>query len=337
MRILVTGAAGFIGNEVCSRLLERGDEVIGLDNLNHYYDVRLKLGRLRRLGIDAITNNPNPIISTTFPRFLFQQLDLADSAKMVSLFATSKFDAVVHLAAQAGVRHSLNQPQDYIDSNVTGFLNILEGCRHNPVQHLVFASSSSVYGQNAKVPFSTNDPTDHPVSIYAATKKANELMASSYSHLFQIPATGLRFFTVYGPWGRPDMAPMLFADAILSGRPIDVFNHGNMKRDFTFVQDIVNGTIAVLDKKPIGPHPFHVFNIGRGEPVDLMHFIQLLEDSLGTKAKMNMKDIQPGDVPITWADTQALFDWVQYKPSIKLEQGVSLFADWYKGYWPTLR
>jgi len=333
MRILVTGAAGFIGSTATLRLLARGDEVVGLDNLNDYYEVQLKLDRLARL--------------TPHPRFRFVKLDVADRPGMEALFATEKFDRVIHLAAQAGVRYSLKNPHAYIDSNVVGFMNILEGCRHSKVQHLVYASSSSVYGGNTRMPFSEHDSVDHPVSMYAATKKANELMAHTYSHLFGLPTTGLRFFTVYGPWGRPDMALFLFTKAILEGRAIDVFNHGKMQRDFTFVDDIVEGVIRVLDK-PAAPSaayraetpdpgtsdaPFRVFNIGNHNPVPLMDFIGCIEDALGRKAQKNLLPLQDGDVPATYADVESLQDWVGFAPATDIRTGIGRFVAWYREYY----
>lgn len=332
MKVLVTGAAGFIGMHTSERLLARGDEVVGLDNLNDYYDPQLKLDRLARL-------QPHP-------GFRFVKLDVADRAGMERLFAEEKFDSVIHLAAQAGVRYSLVNPHAYIESNIVGFMNILEGCRHNPVKHLVYASSSSVYGGNEKMPFSEKDSVDHPVSLYAATKKSNELMAHTYSHLYGIPTTGLRFFTVYGPWGRPDMALFLFTKAIIEGRPIDVFNYGKMQRDFTYVDDIVEGVIRTLDRpaqadmefQPLAPNPgtsrapFRVFNIGNQGPVELMAFIEAIENALGKKAAKNLMPIQPGDVPATYADVSALSAWTGHKPSKSIDEGVRSFVDWYVSY-----
>ncbi len=333
MKILLTGAAGFIGSTATLRLLARGDEVVGLDNLNDYYSVQLKQDRLARL--------------TPHKGFRFVQMDVADRAGMEKLFAEERFDRVIHLAAQAGVRYSLQNPHAYIDSNVVGFMNVLEGCRHNQVQHLVYASSSSVYGGNTKMPFSEHDSVDHPVSMYAATKKANELMAHTYSHLFGLPTTGLRFFTVYGPWGRPDMALFLFTKAILEGRPIDVFNHGNMQRDFTFVDDIVEGVIRVMDRVA-APNPdyraetpdpgtsnapFRVFNIGNHNPVPLLDFIGCIEDALGMKAQKNLMPLQDGDVPATYADVDSLRDWVGFTPSTAIRPGIGRFVAWYRDYY----
>jgi UDP-glucuronate 4-epimerase len=320
MKILVTGAAGFVGNAVSLLLAERGDEVVGLDNLNSYYDPRLKERRLERLQ--------------DFARFRFVKMDLADAPGILRLCEAENFDAICHLGAQAGVRYSLENPHAYIESNVVGHLNILEAARKFPVKHLVYASSSSVYGENAKVPFATSDAADSPVSLYAATKRADELMSFTYSHLFGIRATGLRFFTVYGPWGRPDMAPMLFADAIVRGRPIRVFNNGQMMRDFTYISDIALGTVKLLDHGVAettrgASAEATVFNIGRGEPVDLMRFIEILEDALGKKAIKEFLPMQPGDVPRTWADTADLERVVGYRPQVGLEEGVRRFAEWF--------
>jgi len=333
MKILLTGAAGFIGMTTTLRLLARGDEVVGLDNLNDYYSVQLKRDRLARL--------------TPHANFRFVQLDVADRPGIEALFAAEKPDRVIHLAAQAGVRYSLQNPHAYIDSNIVGFMNILEGARHNGVQHLVYASSSSVYGGNTKMPFSEHDSVDHPVSMYAATKKVNELMAHTYSHLFKLPTTGLRFFTVYGPWGRPDMALFLFTKAILEGRPIDVFNHGQMQRDFTFVDDIVEGVVRVLDRtaapdpafNPDRPDPgtsnapYRVFNIGNHSPVQLLDYIACIEDALGMKAQKNLLPLQDGDVPATYADVDALHDWTGFTPATDIRTGVGRFVDWYRGYY----
>ncbi len=333
MKILLTGAAGFIGMTTSLRLLARGDTVVGLDNLNDYYSVQLKQDRLARLRPHA--------------NFRFVQMDVADRAGMEKLFKEERFDRVIHLAAQAGVRYSLQNPHAYVDSNIVGFMNVLEGCRHSGVQHLVYASSSSVYGGNTRMPFSEHDSVDHPVSMYAATKKANELMAHTYSHLFNLPTTGLRFFTVYGPWGRPDMALFLFTKAILEGRPIDVFNHGQMRRDFTFVDDIVEGVIRVTDRvaAPDPAYqsdtpdpgtslaPFRVFNIGNHNPVPLLDFIGCIEDALGQKAQKNLLPLQDGDVPATFADVDALKDWVGFSPATDIRTGIGRFVDWYRAYY----
>ncbi len=333
MKILVTGAAGFIGMHVAQHLLARGDQVIGLDNLNDYYDVRLKEARLARLSSQ--------------PGFRFERLDVADQAGMSALFAREGFERVVHLAAQAGVRYSLQNPQAYVQANLAGFVNILEGCRHGGVRHLVFASSSSVYGGNTKLPFSEHDNIDHPVSLYAATKKSNELMAHAYSHLFSLPVTGLRFFTVYGPWGRPDMALFIFAKAILEDRPIDVFNHGRMQRDFTYIDDIAEGVVRVLDK-PAAPDvafnaaapdpaisnaPYRVFNIGNHQPVELMTYIETLERKLGRVAQKNFLPLQAGDVPATNADVSALRDWTGFSPATSVTDGIERFVTWYRDYY----
>ncbi len=330
MKVLVTGVAGFIGMFVAQRLLARGDRVVGIDNLNDYYDPALKGDRLARLnGSEA---------------FAFHKLDLADRDGMAALFARERFDGVVHLGAQAGVRYSLTHPMAYVDSNLIGFANVLEGCRHHGVAHLVYASSSSVYGGNAKLPYAEADAVDHPVSLYAATKKANEAMAHSYSHLYGLPTTGLRFFTVYGPWGRPDMAPFLFADAMLAGRPIKVYNQGRMTRDFTYVDDIVEGVLRVLDKPATAnPHydpaapdpasssaPWRLFNIGNSTPVPLLDFIDAMERALGVTAVREMLPLQPGDVLATHADTAALDAWVGFSPSTPLAVGVQRFTDWFK-------
>ncbi|MDZ7924744.1 MAG: NAD-dependent epimerase [Marinagarivorans sp.] len=333
MNYLITGSAGFIGFYVVQRLCALGHTVIGIDNLNDYYDVNLKHARLAELK--PLTN------------FNFIQIDLADRNGMANLFATYKFDRVIHLAAQAGVRYSLDNPLAYADSNLIGHLTILEGCRNNNVQHLVYASSSSVYGLNSKTPFATSDSVDHPISLYAATKKANELMSHTYSHLYGIPTTGLRFFTVYGPWGRPDMAPIKFAKAILEGKAIDVYNNGNLSRDFTFVDDIVEGIIRIQDVIPTGKKewtvesgspadssaPYAVYNIGNGNPVQLMDFIGALEKALGVEAKKNFMPMQPGDVYTTYADTQGLEAATGYKPSISIKEGVGRFVDWYREYY----
>ena len=331
--ILVTGAAGFIGFHLCRRLLEDGYQVAGIDNLNDYYDVRLKKARL-----EQIQNIKN---------FRFFKISLEEKDTVLNLFHSEKFDYVVNLAAQAGVRYSLINPYAYVDSNIYGFLNILEGCRHNKIKHLIFASSSSVYGLNTKMPFSTHHNVDHPISLYAATKKANELMAHTYSYLYGIPVTGLRFFTVYGPWGRPDMALFIFTKAILDGKPIDVFNFGRMKRDFTYIDDIVEGIVRVLDKIPgsnrdwnsNNPDPstsivrYKLYNIGNNNPVELMRFIEILEDCLGKKAQKNLLPIQPGDVPETYADIDDLTTDAGFTPSTGIENGIRKFVEWYKWYY----
>lgn len=333
MKVLVTGAAGFIGMGVARQLLARGDEVVGLDNLNDYYDVQLKEDRLAQL---------RPLAG-----FRFARLDVADRDGLAALFEAERFDRVVHLAAQAGVRYSLRNPHAYVDSNIVGFVNVLEGCRHHRVQHLVYASSSSVYGGNTKMPFSERDPVDHPVSLYAATKKANELMAHTYSNLYGLPTTGLRFFTVYGPWGRPDMALFLFTKAILEDRPIEVYNFGDMQRDFTYVDDVVDGVVRALDRPaepdagfdaaapdPSTSHaPYRVFNIGNRNPVPLLDFIGCIERALGRPARKKLLPLQDGDVLATFADTDALKDWIDFLPSTPVEQGVARFIDWYRGYY----
>lgn len=345
MKILVTGTAGFIGFHLAKKLLERGDTVIGLDNINDYYDVNLKYARLEELGIKKEEISSNKLIqSKTYAKHKFIKMDLSNTNEMYALFEKEKFDAVCNLAAQAGVRYSLENPHAYIDSNIKGFMNILEACRHNEVKKLSYASSSSVYGLNKSQPFKTSDHTDHPVSLYAATKKSNEMMAHTYSHLYNISTTGLRFFTVYGPYGRPDMAPMLFADAILNDRPIKVFNHGNMSRDFTYVGDIVDGIIKVIDNPAkssqnfnpetpspdISSAPYRIYNIGNNAPVSLMEFIESLEDKLQIEAKKNFMDIQPGDVVSTYADTNDLIKDFDYKPNTKLADGIGEFVKWYK-------
>lgn len=338
MKILVTGAAGFIGSKLALRLSQRGDEVIGMDNMNEYYDVRLKYGRLAECGIACsgnVLDNGVRHVSVLFPNYSFVRMDLTDRESMRSFFAEEKFDVVVNLAAQAGVRYSITNPYAYLDSNLVGFMNILECCRNNGVGYLVYASSSSVYGMNEKVPFCEDDKVDNPVSLYAATKKANELMAHSYSKLYGLPATGLRFFTVYGPWGRPDMAPMLFARAIVKGEPIKVFNNGNLSRDFTYVDDIVTGTIQVIDHRPVaescpGGVPYKVYNIGCSNPVQLMDFISEMENALGVEARKIFLPMQPGDVLRTYADTSKLEREVGYRPSTSLHDGIASFISWFK-------
>ena len=332
MKILVTGAAGFIGFFTAKKLCERGDEVVGIDNLNDYYDVSLKQARVKQLE--------------PFANFRFIKLDIADREAMAELFTAEKFERVIHLAAQAGVRYSLENPASYIDSNLVGFGNILEGCRHNHIQHLVYASSSSVYGANETMPFSTQDNVDHPVSLYAATKKANELMAHTYSHLYGLPTTGLRFFTVYGPWGRPDMSPFLFAKAILNGEPIKVFNYGKHKRDFTYIDDIVEGVVRCMDKIPEGNPdwsglqpdpsssraPWKIYNIGNSQPVELLNYIELMEKALGKTTTKELLPLQPGDVENTYADVSDLEESIKYMPGTSIERGLNLFAGWYKKY-----
>jgi UDP-glucuronate 4-epimerase len=319
MKVLVTGAAGFIGMHVAARLLARGDQVVGIDNLNDYYDVGLKRARVAELEKQK--------------NFHFEKRDIVDAAGLQALLREGGFERVVHLAAQAGVRYSLQNPAAYVQSNIVGFLNLLEACRAHPVQHLVYASSSSVYGGNKRMPFSETDNVDHPISVYAATKKANELMAHSYSHLHGQPATGLRFFTVYGPWGRPDMALFLFTRAILEGKPIQVFNHGRMQRDFTYIDDIAEGVLRVLDKPPAGPAPHQLFNIGNHQPVELMQFIGLLEARLGRKAEKQLLPIQDGDVPATYADVSALEKWTGFRPTTAVAEGIERFVSWYRGYY----
>jgi len=333
LKILVTGSAGFIGSALTIRLLERGEEVVGIDNLNEYYDVNLKLARLERLR--------------DYKLFKFIKLEISDRVGVEELFVREKFQRVMHLAAQAGVRYSLTNPHAYIDSNIIGFMNILEGCRHNAVEHLAYASSSSVYGANTNMPFSIHDNVDHPVSLYAASKKANELMAHTYSHLYKLPTTGLRFFTVYGPWGRPDMSLFMFTRNILDGKPIDVFNYGNHRRDFTYIDDIVEGVIRVIDKPAqanaswasdnpdpgTSLAPYRVYNIGNNNPVNLLAFIETLEKCLGKKAIKNLLPLQPGDVPDTYADVSDLENDLGYKPGTLLETGISNFVEWYKNYY----
>jgi UDP-glucuronate 4-epimerase len=333
MKILLTGAAGFIGMSTAKRLLERGDDVVGIDNLNDYYDVNLKKNRLLQLA--------------GYKNFRFIKADITDEAGLLKLFHAEKFNRVVHLAAQAGVRYSLVNPHAYINSNVVGFTNILEACRRHQIDHLVYASSSSVYGGNTKLPFSEHDCVDHPVSLYAATKKANELMAHTYSHLYQLPTTGLRFFTVYGPWGRPDMALYLFTRAILSGDAIPVYNYGKMRRDFTYVDDIVEGVVRVLDRAATSDRnqgvvsnnpstssaPYRVFNIGNNKPVELLDFIGCIEDAIGKRSVKELLPLQDGDVPETYADTHALKQWVGFVPSTEIKQGIKKFVDWYQKYY----
>jgi UDP-glucuronate 4-epimerase len=333
MKVLVTGVAGFIGSQTARALLARGDEVIGVDNLNDYYDVNLKLARL------ALMEGKN--------NFHFVKADLAERSDIERVFVEHRPDRVINLAAQAGVRYAMENPRAYVDSNLVGFLNILEGCRHHGVEHLVYASSSSVYGANARMPYSVHDNVDHPLSLYAASKKANELMAHSYSHLFGLPVTGLRFFTVYGPWGRPDMSLFLFTKKILAGEPIDVFNHGQHARDFTFIDDIVEGVVRTLDKVATpnpdwsgmtpdpgtSAAPYRLYNIGNNQPVELMYFIECIEKALGRKAQKNMLPLQPGDVPKTFADVDALVADIGFQPKTPIEEGIQRFIDWYKDFY----
>jgi UDP-glucuronate 4-epimerase len=333
MKVLITGSAGFIGSALALRLLERGDEVVGIDNLNDYYDVELKKARLARTADHAAYSDV--------------RVDLEDREGIAETFRKHQPQRVVNLAAQAGVRYSLENPLAYVDTNLVGFTNILEGSRHNGVEHLVYASSSSVYGSNTRMPFSVHDNVDHPVSLYAASKKANELMAHTYSHLYRIPTTGLRFFTVYGPWGRPDMALFMFTRNILAGKPIDVFNYGNHRRDFTYIDDIVEGVVRVLDRVPepnpdwngdepdsaSSNAPYRLYNIGNNEPVELMHYIEVLEDCLGLRAEKNMLPLQPGDVPATYADVSDLVRDVGYKPNMTVKQGIANFVAWYRDYY----
>lgn len=348
MKILVTGVAGFIGSHITKRLLERDDEVVGLDNINTYYDIDLKYGRLTTLGVQRGSIDWYKFSSSdVYKKFHFIQMNLEDRQAMQMLFANEHFDVVVNLAAQAGVRYSIENPYAYVESNVDGFLNILEGCRHHEIKHLVYASSSSVYGLNGKIPFSEKDSIAHPVSLYAATKKSNELMAHTYSHLYGIPSTGLRFFTVYGPWGRPDMSPFLFADAILNNRPIKVFNNGDMLRDFTYIDDIVEGVIRVIDHIPEGnpdwnaempdPNcstaPYKIYNIGNSQPVRLMDFIQAIEEAIGHPARKEFLPMQPGDVYQTYADTSALQQELGFKPNKPLKEGVKETVEWYRSFY----
>jgi len=330
LKILVTGTAGFIGFHLAKKLLDQGHTVIGLDNINDYYDVNLKYGRLNELGIDKSNLEDNKSLqSSIYPNHKFIKANLEDAETLNKLFETQKFDAVCNLAAQAGVRYSIENPHAYISSNIVGFMNILEACRNYNVKNLSYASSSSVYGLNKEQPFKTTDQTDTPVSLYAATKKSNELMAHTYSHLYNIQTTGLRFFTVYGPWGRPDMAPMLFTDAILNDRAIKVFNHGKMSRDFTYVDDIVDGIVKVINN----PSPYNIYNIGNNSPVNLMEFIETIENALDKKATKNFMDIQPGDVESTFADVSGLIEDFDYKPDTQLSHGVGEFVKWYRGFY----
>ncbi len=352
MKILVTGTAGFIGSHLAQRLVKRGDEVVGLDNINDYYDQNVKYGRLQRAGIIEKLEDGKDIpygevlTSKKDKNYKFIKLNLEDRDAINRLFEEEKFDSVCNLAAQAGVRYSLINPYAYVDSNIVGFVNLLEACRHNEVKHLSYASSSSVYGLNETMPFSVHDNVDHPISLYAASKKSNELMAHTYSYLYNLPTTGLRFFTVYGPWGRPDMALFLFTKAILEDKPIDVYNYGKMKRDFTYIDDIVEGVVRVIDNPPKGnpswsgknpdpgssKAPYKIYNIGNNNPVELMEFIEAIEKALGKKAKKNMLPIQPGDVPATYADVSDLVEDLGYKPATSVQEGVNNFVKWYKEF-----
>lgn len=347
MKHLITGTAGFIGFHLAIKLLERGDEVVGLDNINDYYDVTVKYGRLKESGIEKEEiAYAKKTLSKKYPNYKFIKLNLEDKSEIDKLFKEEKFDKACNLAAQAGVRYSLTNPDAYISSNIVGFINLLEACRHNNIKHLSYASSSSVYGLNEEQPFSTHDNVDHPISLYAASKKSNELMAHTYSHLYKIPTTGLRFFTVYGPWGRPDMALFLFTKAILEDRPIDVFNYGEMQRDFTYIDDIVEGIIRVIDNPPAGnplwsgknpdpsssKAPYKIYNIGNNNPVKLLDFINAIEKAIGKNAKKNMLPIQAGDVPSTYADVSGLINDFGYKPNTPVEKGINRFIKWYREF-----
>lgn len=348
MNILVTGTAGFIGSFTAKKLLSLGHKVTGLDHINDYYDVNLKYDRLKETGIPPDETGYGKLVqSTLHSAYRFIRLDLQDKQNLLGLFERNRFEVVINLAAQAGVRHSITHPQEYIDNNVTGFLNILEACRAFPVRHLIYASSSSVYGMNTRMPFSVSDNVDHPVSLYAATKKSNELMAHTYAHLFGIPSTGLRFFTVYGPWGRPDMALFLFTKAILEGRPVNIYNNGDMQRDFTYIDDIVESVARLVPKPPRGNEewsgeqpdpatstaPYQLFNIGHNSPVALMDFIREIENALGIEAKKNYMEMQPGDVYKTWADVSDLFAYIDYSPRVGIEEGIAKFVKWYRRYY----
>jgi UDP-glucuronate 4-epimerase len=348
MKILITGTAGFIGFHLALKLIESGHDIVGIDNINDYYDIRLKFARLTKCGINVDKINwHRETVSDLYPNYKFIRMNLESKGELMSLCAREEFDMIVHLAAQAGVRYSILNPDAYAQSNLVSFLNVLEVSRHIPVKHLVYASSSSVYGLNSKMPFSVEDNVDHPVSLYAASKKANELMAHTYSHLYRIPTTGLRFFTVYGPWGRPDMAYFLFADAINSGKPIQVFNHGKMQRDFTYVDDVINGIISVMNEPaapdpswdPENPNPatstapYKIYNIGNNRPVQLLDFIHEIELNLGKTAILNLKGIQPGDVVATWANVDDLTKHFNYRPETTIQTGLKRFADWYKDFY----
>ncbi|PQL92015.1 NAD-dependent epimerase [Apibacter adventoris] len=348
MKILITGNAGFIGYHLVESLVQRKDQIIGLDSINDYYDVSVKYGRLKNCGFEKSAIEYNQLVkSSKYPNLSFIKLNLEDKDNIEKLFEREKFDKVINLAAQAGVRYSLVNPQAYIDSNIIGFLNILECCRNYSIKHLTYASSSSVYGLNEKQPFSTKDNVDHPVSLYASSKKSNELMAHTYSHLFKIPTTGLRFFTVYGPWGRPDMALFIFTKAILENKPIDVYNYGKMMRDFTYISDIIQGIVKVHDNPPEGNKnwdpknpdpssssaPYKIYNIGNSKPVELMSFVETIEEELGKKAKINLLPIQPGDVPATYADVTDLIENLNYQPQTSVREGIKNFINWYKEFY----
>lgn len=333
MKILVTGAAGFIGSYAVHALLVQENEVVGLDSINSYYDVELKYDRLVEAGIRRETIEEKRLAqSSRYPFYRFIKIDLTDRAELTQLFETERFDVVLNLAAQAGVRYSIENPYAYVESNVMGFLNILENCRHYPVRHLIYASSSSIYGLNENVPYAEDDGTDTPVSLYAATKKSDELMAHAYSKLYNIPTTGVRFFTVYGPWGRPDMAPYLFMKAVMHGEPIQVFNHGQMRRDFTYIDDIIEGVMKMVDHPSVDPIPYRIYNIGNSTPVELMHFISVIEQTTGRKAVKQMRGMQPGDIVCTYADTSRLQHDFGYKPTTSVEEGIRRFYDWYVAY-----
>lgn len=333
MKILVTGAAGFIGYHLCEKLISLGHDVIGIDNINDYYDVNLKFGRMKQLGIDKNVDWNKKYRSSLYDNYTFIKMDLCDRENLPKLFKEHNFDVVCNLAAQPGVRYSLENPMAYVDSNLVGFVNLLECVRHYSVKRLVYASSSSVYGLNKKVPFSVDDNVDHPISLYAATKKSNELMAYTYSHLYNFQTVGLRFFTVYGPWGRPDMAMFLFTDAILNGKPIKVFNDGNLSRDFTYIDDIVEGIVATLENKQKRTELYSLYNIGNGTPVKLLDYIEEIERATGKTAIKEMKPMQSGDVEQTWADTDSLYNDYNYKPSTTIQKGISNFVAWYKRYY----
>lgn len=336
MKILVTGAAGFIGFHLCKSLIEEGHELVGLDNINDYYSQQLKLDRLKKIGIESedVIEFNKKYNSSLYDNFSFFRLNIEDRKNLPELFKTEKFDIVCNLAAQAGVRYSLENPEAYIDSNLVGFANILECCKNYEVKHLIYASSSSVYGQNKKVPFSTQDRVDEPISLYAATKRSNEIMAYTYSHLYELPVTGLRFFTVYGPWGRPDMAMFLFTNAIKNAKPLKVFNEGKLERDFTFIDDIVNGILAVVNKLPASVvAKYRLYNIGKSKPISLLNFIEEIEDQLGMKAERQMMAMQPGDVEKTWADSAPLSTDYDYQPMVEVKEGVAKYLAWYTSYY----